>query len=431
MFPLRNRNEETQVRHWHFDYFLDLAEQADQEIHGPNQIAWMDRLEEEHDNFRAALDWCFSNRDSEKLLRLFAALHRTWHLRWSPSEARSWLERIRTLPDVAVHPKVYARVLNAAVRREWLSGNLSQARSLLEESKALWLSLGTDGRGGMAEALMLTGMLTWHDLDAAASYFAQSFELYQSAQEAWGMAFAGFWLGYVAYDKNEDVLALARLEESLDRFRELGDRWGIARVSQILGQLFLRQGLYVQARQYFEQHLRLDEGFAAGTAVALANLGELYRYQHDDKQAEQFYEKSLSLCREYGLKTDASFNLYALGLPALHQGNYLLAKKYFHDCYVANQGLEDKRPVCEFLTGLGVVAAGTDHPERAAKLYGAAQAIFEIIDYRLSPFDRAEFDRHLGMAEQKLGDSKFEAIATEGRAMPMEQAIAYALEDQE
>ena len=137
------------------------------------------------------------------------------------------------------------------------------------------------------------------------------------------------------------------------------------------------------------------------------------------------------MCREYGLKTDASFNLYALGLPALHQGNYLLAKKYFHDCYVANQGLEDKRPVCEFLTGLGAVAAGTDHPERAAKLYGAAQAIFEIIDYRLSPFDRAEFDRHLGMAEQKLGDSKFEAIATEGRAMPMEQAIAYALEDQE
>jgi len=315
------------------------------------------------------------------------------------------------------------------VRREWLIANLNRARSLLEESRALWLSLGTDGNGGMAEALILAGMLTWHDLDAAASYFAQSFELYQSTREPRGMALARFWLGHVSYDKNEYVSALAQLEESLDRFRELGARWGMARVFQILGQLFLRQGIYDTARLYFEQHLRLDEGFKEGTAVALTNLGDLYRYQHDDEQAKRYYEKSLSLCREYGLNMDASYNLYALGLLALHQGNHLLAKKYFHDYYIANQGLADKSLLCDFLTGLGAGAAGMNQPERAAKLYGAAQAIFEIIDYRISPFDRAEFDSHFRMAKQKPGDTKFESIAMEGRAMAMEQAIAYALEN--
>lgn len=425
---LRKRNEETQVRSWHFNYFLDLAEQAEKEIHGPDQVDWMDRLEEEHDNFRAALDWCFSNGDTENVLRLFSALNWTWYLRWSHSEARSWLERIRTLPDVALHPKNYGRVLNAAVRREWLTGSLERGRSLLEESKALWLSLGSDGNGGMAESLILAGMLTWHDLDVAASYFAQSFELYQSTREPRGMAFAIFWSGCIAYHKNEDDLALARLEESLHRFRELGDRWGMAKASQRLGELFLRQGIYDQARQYFEQHLRLDEGFKEGTALALLNLGELHRYQHDDEQAKQYYEKSLSVCREYGLKVDAGYNLYALGMLALHQGNYLLAKKYFHDYYIASQGPDDKRPLCDFLNGMGAVAAGANQPERAAKLYGAAQAISEIIDYQLSPFDRSEFDRHIQTALEQLGETRFQELQAVGRAMTMEQAIAYALE---
>jgi len=71
-----------------------------------------------------------------------------------------------------------------------------------------------------------------------------------------------------------------------------------------------------------------------------------------------------------------------------------------------------------------------NQPKRAAKLYGAAQTILETIDYQIPLFDRVEFDRHIQIVRDQIGETEFEALATEGRAMTTEQAIAYALENQ-
>jgi hypothetical protein len=66
--------------------------------------------------------------------------------------------------------------------------------------------------------------------------------------------------------------------------------------------------------------------------------------------------------------------------------------------------------------------------ERAARLSGAAQTVFETMAYRIPPFDRAVFDQHLQIARKELGDTRFEALTADGRAMTMEQAVGYALE---
>ena len=433
-FASQRRNESGQegaLRDQHAAYFINLAEEADKYVHGPNQPKWMDRLDTELDNFRAALDWCLSSRHTEKLLRLFTALNWTWLLRWSPSEARSWLDKIRVLPDIADYPEAYAQVLNTAVRRESLAANLDLARSLLEESQAIWLELGANGERGLAEALSLWGMIAHSsegDINVAASYFEQSFELYQKCGDKWGMALARFSSGCVAYDANNDASALAWLNQSLDLFRQLGDSWGMARTSQFLGQLFLKQGSYEKARLYFEQHLNFDDGFKEGTVLALSNLGDLYRYQRDYDHAEQYYEKSLSMCREFGLKIDGGYNLYALGMLALHRNNYSLAMQLFTDYFNSAQGPLKKSNAIDFLIGSAAVAGGTNQSERAAKLQGAAFTLFETTDYRIPPFDRAEFDRHIQIAREQLADVMFEALSAEGRAMTMEQAVAYALQ---
>jgi hypothetical protein len=75
------------------------------------------------------------------------------------------------------------------------------------------------------------------------------------------------------------------------------------------------------------------------------------------------------------------------------------------------------------------VASGTNRFERAAKLSGAAQAILETTSFPYEPMDRGEFERHIQIAREKLGNAKFEELESEGRAMTMEQAIAYALEN--
>ena len=268
------------------------------------------------------------------------------------------------------------------------------------------------------------------DYNEAASYFEQSFELFQKCGDKWGMAFARFFLGTVAMERDEDTLALVWLKQSLDLFHELGDPWGMARSAQRLGELFLKQGSYEKARLYFEQHLKLDEGlhFKQGIAVALSNLGNLYRHQRDYDQAEQYYEKSLAMCREYSLKIDRGYNLYSLGMLALHRNNYPLVMQLFTDYFNSARGFVEKIITCDFLNGWAAIAAGTNEPERAAKLRGAAQRIVETIDYRIPPFDLAEFDRHIQIAREQLGEAVFESLQAEGRALTLEQAVELALE---
>ena len=241
---------------------------------------------------------------------------------------------------------------------------------------------------------------------------------------------AKFLLGNVTLWKDEDSSALLWLTQSLDLFDELGDLWGIARISQRLGELFLKQGSYEKAQLHFDRHLRLDEElhFKQGTVVALYNLGNLYRHQGDYDQAEGYYEKSLALCREYSLKIDRGYNLYSLGMLALHRNNYPLAMRHFTGYFHAAQGSYEKLTACDFLTSSAAIAAGINQPERAAKLAGAAQALLETTEYRISTFDQAEFDRHLQIARKQLGGAKFEELMSEGYGMTMQQAIAYALE---
>jgi predicted ATPase len=426
---LRERHEETDIQNLHLAYFLDLAEQADREIHGPSQTAWMQRLDLELDNFRAALEWSLSSGRTDQLVRLFAALGWTWMVRWSPSESRSWLDKIRTLPDLAEYPLFYVKILNDVIHLEWIAANFDETRSLIEESQAICLKLGKDGEHGLAEVLYLSGLLAsqeaqyrrgWSDVE-------QSFDLYQKYGDSWGMAFARFLLGHLATMMGEDSSGQMYLQQSMDLFQKLEDPWGMARVAQRLGELFLKQGSYEKAGKYFVQHSELDKSlqFKQGIAVALSNLGNLYRLQQDYDQAEGFYRKSLKISDEYNLTIDRGYNWFNLGIMALRRNQYPIAIQFFTDYFKIAREYVEKISTCDFLVASAAVAAGLNQPERAARLYGAAQMLFETTEYRLASFDQAEFQRHIQISRQQLGDAKFESLAAEGRSMTTEQAIAY------
>jgi predicted ATPase/transcriptional regulator with XRE-family HTH domain len=423
------------LRERHAIYFLNLAEEADKHVHGLEQVEWMDRLEAELDNLRTALEWWLSNGATEKLLRLFVALGWTWFVRWLPSENRSWYHKIRALPDVANYPDLYAHMLHKAARQEWREGNLNEARSLGEESQAIWLGLGEDGEHGLAEVLCSLGQIESYikeRIHLAISYFEQSFELYQKWGDRWGMGFARVNLGMMAAAADEKDLALVWLKQSLNLFRELGDPWGTARASRALGVLCLEQGDYEDANLYFVQQLKLDEGsgFKEGIMVAMLHLGRLHSYQRHYDRAEYYYKQGLSLSREYGFGYDTNYARYELGLLALQRNNYPLSIQFFTDYFNSFKESSDKISACNFFIGSAAVAGGQNRPERAAKLYGAAQVIFDTTDYHILPFDRAELERHIRIARDQLGETNFEALAAEGRAMTMEQAITYELENQ-
>ncbi len=139
---LRKAGKESVIRDKHLAYFLVLAEQADEEIHGSDQITWMERIERNHNNFQTALDWCVKNGYTEFALRLLGALAWTWWIRCHYSELHGWLDRIRALPGVYDHPAPYAKLLNYVAAQCSDVSESHDAQSMLEESRQLWLTLG-------------------------------------------------------------------------------------------------------------------------------------------------------------------------------------------------------------------------------------------------------------------------------------------------
>jgi tetratricopeptide (TPR) repeat protein len=195
---LRTRNEETELRNSLRGFFLDLAEQADKEIHGPNQVEWMNCLEVEHDNLRAALDWSISNQQPDLALRLLNALCWPWLVRTHFNETRSSFEMVRNLPESSAYPMLYARLLNFMGRLNWLWGEYQEGESFLKEAHAIWLNLGTEGEQGLAEVLEFMGLIKYSsekDFKQARSLFTESLSLYQKHQNLGGIAIVKHHLG--------------------------------------------------------------------------------------------------------------------------------------------------------------------------------------------------------------------------------------------
>ncbi len=301
---LQHAGLEADARDRHLGYFLQLAERGAREIRGPHQVEWADRIQEEQNNLRAALEWSVSSQKTEAALRLLGALGWPWEIRGHYREARAWLERVRTLPDVDLYPLLLTRILNHIGRYQWTQDEFADARALLEESRAISTAQGEEGKSALAEALNWLGLLEiGQNPEAARPILEQSLERNRQCQDEWGVSLSTFHLGILESKSGRFELARALLEQSLAAFERLDDLFFISRVSIFLGHLFLDLKDYDQARRLFERHNQIDTQlrFWLGIADGWLSLGDLYRAQGDLKRAEECYAQGWAVCDEHGL----------------------------------------------------------------------------------------------------------------------------------
>jgi tetratricopeptide (TPR) repeat protein len=393
--------------------------------------AWAARIEGEHNNIRAALEGCLASQDAENALRLLGALGWLWQIAGHFSEARDWLDRVRRLAGVADHPALHARALNHIGRHSWTQDRMEEARRLLEESEAICRSLGEAGEPMLAEAWNWLGLLALsdeHGVDRARALMRTSLALYKKLGSEEGVALATFNLGIVEGHAKNDEAALALLAESLRLTQARGDWLLVARICRYLGNLLLRRGDYAEARLYFEEHLRIDTElkFWDGIGHAYGELGDLARYQGDYEQAEEFYSKCLRVHYEHGLEPDAQY-VFCLVLTALQRGDHAAASRRAVDYFGLASKVSEAHGAAGLLLGQAATAAGQGQPEAGARLAGMAQALFQANKHRLPSLDRAELDRHIQIAREQLGEARFEALAGEGAALTLEDALEYAL----
>ncbi len=157
------------------------------------------------------------------------------------------------------------------------------------------------------------------------------------------------------------------------------------------------------------------------------------RFQGDYERAAALYEESLALFRELGSRVQIAMLLHNLAYVVLRQGEGRQAAAYFEESLVLYRELKRKHGVIECLIGLAGVAAAAVGGQpatagRAARLFGAAERLLEAAGGGLAAADQAEHERYVALTRGQLDESTFAAAWAEGRAMTMEQSIAYALE---
>lgn len=261
------------VRGRHFDWCLELAEQAEPELFGPREEAWGARLEVEHDNLRAALAWGLTDPGGDASLRLAGALGRFWFLHGHVREGRRWLERALLHGGGSAVP-ARAKALGYAGTLARVQGDYERATTFGRESLDLFTGLGD--RRGIALTLLQLGAVAQHrrDLADANRLFMESLERYREVEDPWGHATALTYLGEVARNQGDDDTAASYYEESLIIARKAGLQSAIAISLGQLGAVSLRQGNHRRGATLYREALILNRrlGVKGGIVATLSGL---------------------------------------------------------------------------------------------------------------------------------------------------------------
>lgn len=386
---LASSGEAQATRQAHATYYLALAEQAELELSGPQQISWFERLEREHDNLRAALSWFLEQgsdgQSRELALRLSGALWQFWDIRGYISEGRHWLERVLEISR-GMRSTVRAKALMGAGALATMQDDFSQAEALCGEGLALYRELGD--RRGSATCLSI-----W---------------------------------GYASMMRSNYVAARVLLEEALALFRKVGDTAGSVSALHALASVLFYQGEYARAQALLEESLVLSRegGNVRGNALSLMLLGMVLLFQGDLARAHARLEESRAISREVGYKRNLGLSISFLGSVALLQGDVTAARSLLEESLEITRKLDYKWDIAGSLGALAVVVAAQGEWTWAVRLVSAAEALCEAINAVLPPAVRTLQEFTIAAARAQLGEQAFAATWAEGRTMTPEQALA-------
>jgi predicted ATPase/DNA-binding CsgD family transcriptional regulator len=366
---LRETGEESQARMRHTEYYLALAEEAEPELSGDREGEWLERLEAEHDNFRAALGFSLEGGDAAPGLRLAGVLGGFWYKRGYLREGRWWLEREISAGGTSSALE-RATALDQAGWMALYQGDLEPSVELLRESLGHFKEL--ENESGIAASLAKLGHAVLHqdDRDYLAALCQEAEALRATFTDRPAIGELLVFLGMVALYEGDVERAVTLLGESLDLFRALGNAPPAGGPED-------------------EKDINLS------TAIELV-AGQAQEY---------------------------------LWLSALEAGDLDGATALIEKELRPLRDLGNKPKISYCLLGLAAIAALRGRPDRAARLWVAAEALREEIGLALVLWDHAvtDYEALLADARSQLGGAGWENAQKEARDLSLEQVIGYAL----
>jgi DNA-binding CsgD family transcriptional regulator len=236
----------------------------------------------------------------------------------------------------------------------------------------------------------------------------------------------------VSYGLESMDLTMRLCEESAALFREVEDKPGLAVTLGVQGITALQQGDVERARVSFEEGLDLfrEVGDKWGVVSTLAHLGIIPFNTGDNASAVRYFEEAVALSHDIGGRIPAAYiSFYNLALIAQSEGDDRRASEMYVEGLKLAVEVGDKANVAYCLEGLAGLIGQHSGSERAVRLYGASEALLEAVGAPLYVHaqDRILYERAVEALRSRLGEEAFGAAWSQGRAMPLEQAVEYAL----
>jgi predicted ATPase/class 3 adenylate cyclase len=397
---LLEAGESVQVRDRHLGFFLKFAEEAESYMNGPQELEWRELLEAEYDNLRTAVEWALENH-IPKALRLGGALHIFWERHGHEVEGRRLiteaLARVRALPSVegeATREQVSIQVkgLNALGLLCFGQGDNFSSLTAFEESAILSRQIGE--KRALVQALSYTGMASAFLGTREAAYTAAN-EAVTLAREVGDKVLLGSALvnlaAVMAVAFQDLDTMRANGDEGIRLLRESGSHWSLAMAVFGFGLFMATQGNYAEARAQFEASI------------------PLFTELRDRHRLAMIYSELAHLERR--------------------QGHFAEAKSLYHETIQEWQKVGHRAAIAHELECFAFIAKAQEEDQRAARLLGAAEILRENIQIPMSPYEWVEYEREVNDLRANMDPSDFDKAWAAGRAMIMEQAITFALEE--
>jgi len=373
----------------HRDYYLALAETAAPQLVAADQAAWLDRLDAELGNLRAAINFSLTKPGPGPGLRLAAALRAFWRDRGHAAEGAGVLRALLDAPIAQGATLERARALAAAANLLEKTGSYSVAGDYSKEALVIARAAGdehlvTDLLHGRAWVLLRQGQY-----DAALPLIESGLDLARRLGEP---RLTGVLLSarsYAAYVQGDPAAAARDADESLRLFRQAGDRIQLG--------------------------------------VMLGNLGSVDLAEGDLDAARRHLAEALDILRTLNARDAIVYHAFNFGLAEYLSGSLGAAEALFAESLELARRIGIGRHTAFALTGLAMAGHGGTDPVWSARLHGAADQALADMGHALEPLEQQLTDRDRQRLRAAMGTGAFETEYAAGRALTPEQRLALAL----
>ena len=285
---LEENGEAAAIRNRHVEAFIVLAQLAEPNLFGQQRREWLDRLEIDHDNFRAALDWCLEIGDARQAMRLVGSFWRFWQMRGHIHEGRARLAQVLSMPTSDEFPQERTLALEAAGGLAYWQADMGVAQGFYDQCLELTRRLGD--KRAIANAIYNDAFpmtVARRTIPRARELLQEALALFRELGDDGRVARTLWGLGNAYYFEKDYPAARPVLEEAQAISRRMDDRFNLAWSTHTLGLVADNTGDIAGAKRHFLEALQLfvEAQDVSGITLQLDNLSVIARKQGDPLRA--------------------------------------------------------------------------------------------------------------------------------------------------